>query len=55
MQLARSIFKGETVPFCFTSDFMGGWNVNLMARVTAVILDHEEALGMECERDENTK
>lgn len=50
VQLPESIFKGGIVSFCFLSSFMSGWNVNLMARVPAAILDHDVTLGMEGEQ-----
>lgn len=41
--------------FCFLSSFMSGWNVNLMARVPAAILDHDGTLGMEAEQSETAE
>lgn len=55
VQLPESIFKGGITSFCFPSFFMSGWNVNLMARVPAAILDQDVTLGMEAEQSETTE
>lgn len=51
---SRGRLKGRDSALCFPSYFVDTWDVNLMAGVTAAILDPEMGLGMESDQSENT-